>query len=775
MGNSSNKGSTETIRLGLLPPLTGVVGIYGEEIIRGAEMAVQEVNEAGGVLGKNLELIVEDDGSVPEKAVPAAEKLLDTHHCVALIGNLLSNSRIAVAYRVADPRKIPFLNFSFYEGGIISRYFFHFAALPNQQIDAMIPYMKEHYGGNMFFAGNNYEWPRGSVDAAKRALVKDGGKVLGEEYLPLGVTSDEIAELLERVEASGADVFVPYFAGLDQIELLTQFTQKGLKGKMAVVMGHYDENMASRLPPEVRSDFYSCNTYFMSVDTPENKQILERLAAMPGVDGIWPEGNGTLTNFSEGTYNCVKAFARAANQAQSVDPEALVEALATSRFSGPQGEIVMNPETHHAKVNSYLTRCGADGVFTIVRNFGSWDPVIPDRYRHMGTNLKVAQDEDLRIAARILEYMSEGVTMLNVETGTIIYANPGAEKIFGCEKGELIGRETASLYAPTSLSSQEIAQGINQILYKKGVWEGEIQYLNKNKKPFWCAVSISAFTHAEHGEVWMAVQKDISAQKLAEEKLEAINNKLEHRVEERTKELKIAQKSLVEKEKLAMLGQIAASVSHELRNPLGTIKNSISVMEELIPPTQPKMEDLLKRVDRNVTRCDRIISEMLDFTRSQKTNLEMLPLDTWLNTVLLEQTLPEGIQLHKELVVPDIKIWMDSEKLRRVVVNLLDNAVQALGQGNTGGPVKSTITVKTFCLEKNAGFSIHDSGPGIPDDIRPHIFEPLFSTKNFGVGLGMPIVKSIVEAHRGTINLETSPSLGTCFSVEIPLSPPAST
>lgn len=512
-------GQGNPVLLGLMPPLTGVVGIYGDEIIRAARIAVQEVNEAGGVLGRPLELVVEDDGSLPPSAVRAAEKLVDAHGCAALIGNLLSNARIAVAYRVAEPRKVPYLNFSFYEGGIISRYFFHLAALPNQQIDRMIPVMKARFGPRMFFAGNNYEWPRGSIDAAKRAVRAAGGTVVGEEYLPFGVAPQDIDELLRRVESAHPDVFVPYFAGLDQVELLTRFSARGLKERMAVVMGHYDENMASRLPPEVRQGYFSCNTYFMSVDTPENRAFLARLAALPGVTGIWPQGNGIITNFSEGAYLCTRAFALAANQVGSVDPEALVEALEALRFSGPQGPVEIDPVTHHARVNTFLTQCTREGSFRVVESFGAVAPVIPERYRHMGTSARSTHDEGQRIAARIVDYMSEGVNLIDVETGNVIYANPGSEQMFGVKRGGLIGRNVASLYGQGERPAAEVAHGINQALYRHGMWRGDIQYQSSDGAPFWCAVSISAFTHAEHGEVWLAVQKDITQQKLAERAL----------------------------------------------------------------------------------------------------------------------------------------------------------------------------------------------------------------------------------------------------------------
>lgn len=455
----------EPIRLGLMPPLTGLVEIYGDEIVRAARIACDEINERGGLLGRPLELIIEDDGSLPPTAVPAALRLVEQHHCVAIIGNLLSNSRIAVAAQVAEPKHIPYLNFSFYEGSISGRYFFHFAALPNQQIDKMIPYMAKHFGLKMFFAGNNYEWPRGSIDAAKRSLKNIGGDTVGEEYLPIGCSADEIKSLLQQVAHSGADVFVPYFAGTDQITLLNLFTKMGLKKRMAVVMGHYDEVMVSRLPARVREGLYSSNTYFMSVDTPENKHYLERLARQPGINGIWPQGNGVQSNFGEGTYLCVKAFATAVEMAGSTDAEALVKALEHVRLSAPQGEVEMDAETHHAYVNSYLSRCNKDGTFTIVENFGRMKPQIPERYReqeHGATlhespmtpeliaNLAMEVSEAMRkvgTAHQILA-MADMAILATDSVGTILESNRSACLLFGYTPEEFVGMQVHQLLPP---------------------------------------------------------------------------------------------------------------------------------------------------------------------------------------------------------------------------------------------------------------------------------------------------------------------------------------
>lgn len=503
------------VKLGLMPPLTGIVGIYGPEIVHAAQVACQEINEKGGVLGRTLEIIIEDDCSMPESAVLAAKKLIDQKHCSAIIGNLLSNSRIAVAYRIAEPRQIPLLNFSFYEGSILSRYFFHFAALPNQQIDKMILFMKKKYGPRMFFAGNNYEWPRGSIHAAKLALENNGGEVIGEEYHPIGVDPEAIEQLLDHVEEAAPDVFVPYFAGADQVQLLTRFTERGLKKNIAVVMAHYDEMMASQLPPDVREGFYSSNTYFMDIDSPENRNYLERLGKLSDVNGIWPHGNGILTNFGEGTYTCVMAFAAAANNAGSLHPESLVEALKTVTVPAPQGIVSMNPEHHHASVNTYLSHCQADGVFKIIEKFGVNDPVLPVRYNHQRVVDKVSLEEDIRLQARMLELLSDAIILIRIQDGAIIYTNAGAEKLLGYNNGEMLGLPITQIYISNDINLQDDSPLLNT-LKQKSEWEGETHNIKKDGTSIWCSATFTTFTHPVYGEVWLSVHHDITARMEAE-------------------------------------------------------------------------------------------------------------------------------------------------------------------------------------------------------------------------------------------------------------------
>lgn len=510
-----------------MPPLTGIVKLYGNEISWAAKVATQEINEKGGVLGKQLELIIKDDGSLPDTAIVAAQSLVDNYNCSAIIGNLLSNSRIAVANMVAEVKKIPYLNFSFYEGSISSRYFFSFSALPNQQIEKMIPCVVKNYGPKVFFAGNNYEWPRGSIHAAKLALLQQGGEVVGEEYFPIGCEIEDLKKLVNQVSVSGADIFIPYFAGLDQIHLLTIFAQKGLKKRMKVVMGHYDEAMVSLLPPEVREGFFSTNTYFMSLNTSKNKEYLNRLTKQDGVNGIWPEGNGILTNFGEGTYVCMHAFANAANEAGTIETEKLIDALENVTVDAPQGRVVMDKISHHAAVNTYLTRCNLDGTFSILEEFGQIRPITPQRYK----NKELVQEASLRkpsevykklnfISNNILEAIDIAVVSTN-EDGIIQQLNLGAIEMFGYPKDEIVGQSVNLLLPPhlrnhhQQLMKQFIESEKIEIRMGK---RGEITGYKKDGTFFPAEATLKKFK-SEDGWITVVTLIDITERKQAEEEL----------------------------------------------------------------------------------------------------------------------------------------------------------------------------------------------------------------------------------------------------------------
>lgn len=754
----------QKIRLGLMAPLSGIVGIYGQEIVWAGKIACREVNENGGVCGRELELMIEDDGSLPESSVRAAERLLDGHGCVALIGNLMTNSRIAVAYQIAEPRKIPYLGFSLYEGSILSRYYFHFAAIPNQQIDLMIPFMKDLYGPKMFFCGNSYEWPRGSIGSAKRILERVNGECVGEEYYSLGLTSNDTQQLMKSIEKSGADVIVPFFAGTDEITVLKSLAAHNINKTKKIVMTHFDEVMASYLSPEERDGLYSSNSYFMSIDSKENHEYLRKLSEFPGVTGIYPQGNGVMTNFGEGVYVCVKAFAKAANAARVIESEAIVDELEKIFMTGPQGYVEMDPVSHHALVHSYLARCQASGDFAIVRNFGIVNPVIPERYRSQQISLR-PNLEAIRLQARIIEQMNDAVCLIDASDETIVYANPGFERMFGHQKDEVIGQSSSILYTQETMTKKEIGAEISEVLFGKGVWRGERRTVKKDGTVFWCRVGVSAFTHARYGEVLLESFTDITELK------QALDDLMAAKV--------LAEKAQASAEEANSAKEFFLAVlSHELRTPLSPVLMGISILQEE-KNLDPSSTEILEMMGRNIEMEIRLIDDLLDWTKIKREKIELIRQRIDL-CLLLEQVSvicrEEILAHHLDFTLdygPNRPFMVDGDpvRLQQVFSNLIRNSIKFT-------PEHGRIGIR--CLKQVDRYVIvefFDSGIGIDAKALPRVFDAFEqgerkTTRLFGgLGLGLAISKSLVELHGGTIEARSKGlGQGASFLVKLPLS-----
>ncbi len=245
---------------------------------------------------------------------------------------------------------------------------------------------------------------------------------------------------------------------------------------------------------------------------------------------------------------------------------------------------------------------------------------------------------------------------------------------------------------------------------------------------------------------------------------------LERRVGERTAELQEVQEELLRKERLATLGQLTATVSHELRNPLGVIRNTMFTIAETAQASGLKLDRAFGRIERSIGRCDTIITELLDYTRIRQLRREKFPLDSWLAEVLDEQQIPKRIALIREFDAGDPVVSVDADRLRRVIINLVDNAAQAIeGDREATNSASPRITVRTRSTAERVEIEIEDSGPGIPAEIFKRIFEPLFSTKGFGVGLGLPTVKQIMEHHGGNIEMSSELGRGTRALIWLPL------
>ena len=268
-----------------------------------------------------------------------------------------------------------------------------------------------------------------------------------------------------------------------------------------------------------------------------------------------------------------------------------------------------------------------------------------------------------------------------------------------------------------------------------------------------------------------ALIQDITERKHADEKIYELNAELEQRVEDRTAELRSAQESLLRKERLAVLGQLTGTVAHEIRNPLSAIATSASVIQHKCSGAELGLERALDRVFSNIKRCDTIVTELLDFARARGLQPEFAVLDAWLLGVLEEQSLPENVTLCFDRQTDGAVIAFDQEELRRAVINVVDNACQAMAEGRSEGEHAraGTLSVATGINGGRVEIVISDTGAGIPEAVLPQVLEPLFSTKPFGTGLGLPTVQRILEDHDGGLQISNAEGGGVEATLWLPL------
>jgi two-component system, NtrC family, sensor kinase len=240
---------------------------------------------------------------------------------------------------------------------------------------------------------------------------------------------------------------------------------------------------------------------------------------------------------------------------------------------------------------------------------------------------------------------------------------------------------------------------------------------------------------------------------------------LEEKVEERTKALKAIQDQLIQTEKLAGIGRLAAGVAHEINNPLTGILTNSSLMLEDLGPEDPRREDLKVIVDETL-RCRKIVKGLLDFARQSPPQKQLVSLNGVIEdviTLVRNQANFRNIKISLDLDVAAPEIFADKDQIRQVVLNIVLNAADAM----TGGGefhIQSRLLADSF-IE----LSFRDTGEGIPPQVKEKLFEPFVTTKKSGTGLGLSIAYGIIERHKGKITVESLQGKGTTFIILLPV------
>jgi len=241
---------------------------------------------------------------------------------------------------------------------------------------------------------------------------------------------------------------------------------------------------------------------------------------------------------------------------------------------------------------------------------------------------------------------------------------------------------------------------------------------------------------------------------MAEAELEGYRNHLEELVQERTNELQFIQSELLRRERMVILGQLVATVSHELCNPLGVMRNAVYLLKRALPDTDEQSRGYAEIIEREVDTANRIISNLSEATRTKESCHQTIDLDMLIDEVLTSISFPSTVIFHYQRNPKPYTIYADRVQIRQVISNLLTNAFHAAGK-------KGHVFLLVRARGASDVFTVIDTGDGIPIEVHQTVFEPLYTTKAKGTGLGLWVSKEIIYQHNGNLRiLDNASELG---------------
>ncbi|MGZ4907996.1 MAG: PAS domain S-box protein [Halobacteriota archaeon] len=379
--------------------------------------------------------------------------------------------------------------------------------------------------------------------------------------------------------------------------------------------------------------------------------------------------------------------------------------------------------------------------------------------REAGTVVARLQAEgSIKEQAELLNLANDAIVVRTLDHH-IIFWNKGAEALFGWTQDEAKGKRAPTLMQVVYPTSLEAAHAE---LLKTGHWRGEVEATTKSGEKRHLEQNWTLKRDNNGNAVAILnIIRDVTERHRAEEKLAHYSEQLEDLVEERTAQLKDA-------ERLAGIGETAAMIGHDLRNPLQGLQYIVDLQKlrfERLPPDKRTVEDwekekaLFDRISEQVFYMDKIVGDLQDFARPITPEHEEIPLNTVINDAL--ESLPSADDVEVALDVGDLIINADPHFMHRVFANLFLNAMQAMPHGGT-------LTISAKADDGSVAIHVTDTGTGIPTKMRDKIFSPLTTGKAKGTGLGLAVVKRIVEAHNGTITFASEERVGTTFTITLP-------
>ena len=347
----------ETVKLGLLHSLSGTIAIAEASLVDAEKLAIEEINANGGVMGRKIEAVVEDGASENAVFAEKARKLLERDKVAAIVGCYTSASRKAILPALARAKGLLYYP-TYYEGQEQDQHVFYPSQEATQSVIAAVDWMAREKGKTFFLVGSDYIYPRTCNKIAKPTIVKAGGKVLGEEYAPLGHT--EFSSIINKIKAAKPDCIYSTVVGGSNVAFYKQMRAAGLDGSKQVLLSTVvSENEIEGIGKDNAEGYYACMGYFQSIKSPANEKFVKAFKAKYGQERV-------IGDPMEVAYNSVYLWKLAVEKAKSFDVDKVIAASSGLELEAPEGTVKIHDTNHHVWKKVRIGRARADGQFDIV-------------------------------------------------------------------------------------------------------------------------------------------------------------------------------------------------------------------------------------------------------------------------------------------------------------------------------------------------------------------------------------------------------------------------
>lgn len=368
MAESTTSGD-RPIKVGVIADQTGPLSFVGLANANVATMVIDDINAKGGLLGRRVELLLEDSATDDAVAAAKAAKLVEHDHVDVIFGGIYSSTRQAIkGPAVVKGRKL-YIYPEQYEGQESDPLIFCTGPVPAQQVDPFIPWLMKKTGARKFYLPSaDYIWPHVMNKRVREVVTANGGAIVGEEYFPLDHT--DYRATVEKIASSGADVVFNTIVPPGVTPFFEQLYNSGFSKRGGhLVCTYFDENFLNMVPAAHVEGLYGCLDYYQAVSDPFSQKLLTQY------DTLYP-GHAKFTGGGacSGLYRGLRLWAAAVTEAGSLTQADVIAALDHAQLAeGPGGPASMVPGQHHVRMNMYIAQA-RNGHFEIVENLGIIDP-----------------------------------------------------------------------------------------------------------------------------------------------------------------------------------------------------------------------------------------------------------------------------------------------------------------------------------------------------------------------------------------------------------------